>query len=186
MTVTRLTCELRAEITGDRLAGHAAVFDQLADLPGHYEALATGAFDAVLADDDTDARALVDHQTHMVLGRQSAGTLRLSVDKRGLAFEVDLPETSYARDLRALVDRGDITGASFGFVPGDDEWSKAPDGRALRTHTRVARLFDVSPVTFPAYQGAGVALRKITFGRAAVVRSQLIRARARVHQGERK
>lgn len=192
MTLTRVTVQCRAEIAGtNKLGGYAAVFDQSADL-GWFglERLAVGAFDEALT--TSDARALFNHDPHYVLGRQSAGTLRLSADTHGLAYEVDLPDTSYARDLRELVERGDITGASFGFVPGLSSWD---DERQERTHTSVRTLVDVSPVTFPAYDAATTEARSglCACGRplaepapahdgAGRLRSQLIRARHRARQ----
>lgn len=183
--LARFGVELRAQLDGNRLVGHAAVFGQTAELPGHYEALAPSVFDAVLADPATDVRALMNHDPDRLLGRQGAGTLKLGVDDEGLAFEVELPDTSYAHDLRELVGRGDLTGASFAFMPGDDEWTKAPDGRQLRTHTSARRLLDVSAVTFPAYDGAGVALRSLTIAPANRLRSDLILARHRGRYGKR-
>jgi HK97 family phage prohead protease len=180
MKPERFGVELRsAAITGNTLTGHGAVFGVVAQVPGGWEQLHRSAFDAVLDRTDTDARALINHDPSQVLGRQSAGTLRLKADEVGLRFEVDLPDTSYARDLRVLVERGDLSGASFGFVPGDDEIGRAPDGRQLRTHTSIARLLDVSAVTYPAYESASVALRHYDFDRQDN-RSRLIRARARV------
>ena len=178
-TITRFHAQIRSTLDGNTLRGHAAVFGQMARLPGHYEQLASSAFDGVLDRSDTDVRALMNHDPSMLLGRQSSGTLRLKVDGDGLAFEVDLPDTSYANDLRVLVGRGDLTGASFGFVPGDDEWSNGPGGRQVRTHTRLAELVDVSPVTFPAYDGTDVSLRHYDFRPSG--KSQLIRARARAY-----
>lgn len=177
----RFLTEFRAEIDGDRLIGHASVFGQLAPMGGGYEQMAPTAFDAALDDPATDVRALVNHNPTMVLGRQSAKTLTLSTDTHGLRFEVDLPDTSYARDLRELISRGDVTGASFGFVPGEDSYERAPDGRQIRTHTSVAKLLDVSPVTWPAYEGATVALRHITFP-SRTAREQAIRARAALRE----
>lgn len=180
-TLTRYDVLCRSEVRGDTLYGHAAVFNQRAQLGGEYEQLAPGAFDAVLKRSDTDATALINHDPAYLLGRQSAGTLRLRTDSEGLAFEVDLPDTSYANDLRTLVARGDMTGASFGFIPGDDgTWTRADDGAQIHTINTVTYLRDVSPVTFPAYAGAGVALRSL--GDSIVRptgRSQLVRARAR-------
>ena len=177
--MNRFLVEFRAELDGNRLVGHAAVFGQTARLAGGYERIAPTAFQRALEAPETDVRALVNHNPAMVLGRQSAGTLRLSTDKEGLRFDVDLPDTSYARDLRELVARGDVTGASFGFIPGEDEFATAPDGKQVRTHTSVAKLIDVSPVTFPAYEGAGVALRHVEFARvSARAQAALIRANA--------
>lgn len=180
--IQRFGVELRAESMnrGKGLAGHAAVFRGHAVLPGHVEALHRNAFDAALRLASTDVRALFNHDPSLLLGRQSSGTLRVGVDSEGLEFEIrELPDTQAGRDLRVLVERGDINGASFGFVPGDDVWGVAPDGRQLRTHTKIAALVDVSPVTFPAYGNASVALRAIEFGPAPVgsVAAQLIRAR---------
>lgn len=180
-TLTRFNVELRAQITGQKLRGHAAVFGQVADVGRHYEQLERGAFDDVLRNPDTDVRALINHDANLLLGRQSSGTLRVSTDSEGLDFEVDLPNTTYANDLREVMARGDLNGASFAFMPDEDRWDRAPDGKQLRTHTSVSRLIDVSPVTFPAYEGAGVALRSMTFTRSNRGISQLIRARARVH-----
>lgn len=186
MSLTRYAVELRSEMAGDTLRGYASVFGVAAELPGNVEQIDRHAFDAVLKDKDTDTRALINHDSAMLLGRQSSGTLRLGVDNTGLQFEVDLPDTSYARDLRVLVERGDLTGASFGFVPGQETWDKAPDGRARRTWVTVRQLVDVSPVTFPAYDGTAVSLRAIDYGTRPGSREQAIRARARVLLGTRK
>jgi len=178
--VNRLHAELRAaEVAGNTLAGHAAVFGQLAEIRGGYEAISPAAFDEVLARDD-DVVALRDHDPSLLLGRRSAGTLRLATDADGLAFEVDLPDTSYARDVRELVARGDLRGASFGFLPGKDELGRAPDGKQVRTHTSIRRLIDVSVVGIPAYDGTNVTLRHLTFGPPTLDRrTQLILARHR-------
>ena len=174
--MNRLAVEFRAALDGNRLAGHAAVFGVFADLPGHYEALARTAFDETLAA-GTDVKALVNHNPSLVLGSTKGKTLRLEVDDTGLAFEVDLPNTTYANDLRELVSRNDVTAMSFGFLPGLDEWGRAPDGKQVRTHTSVRQLLDVSPVAFPAYEGTDVSLRSRTFP-AITARAQLIRLRA--------
>lgn len=176
----RYYAELRsADVSGDTLAGHAAVFGQTAQIRGGYEAVAPEAFDAVLKRGD-DVVALRDHDPALLLGRLSSGTLRVRTDDVGLAFEVDLPDTAYARDVRELVRRGDLRGASFGFVPGTDVLGHAPDGKQLRTHTSVARLLDVSVVALPAYEGTDVVLRSLTFGPPALDRrTQMILARHR-------
>lgn len=178
MTTRLFFAELRAaEVAGNTLTGLAAVFGQVAEIRGAYEAIAPGAFDDVLAGGE-DVVALRDHNPTFLLGRTKAGTLRLEATDEGLGFEVDLPDTSYAHDLRALVARGDLRGASFGFLPGKDELGHAPDGRRLRTHTSVARLLDVSAVTLPAYDGTTVTLRSLSFD-APRRDSQIVRARHR-------
>ena len=154
------------------------MFGTLAKIRGGYEAVERSAIDAVL--DRSDVRALVNHDPAKVLARQRAGTLKLATDESGLYFEIpNLPDTSYARDLRESVARGDIDGASFGFVPGKVRRSTAPDGRQVRTHTELGALMDVSPATFPAYEGTDLALRAMTFD-PPDPRSQLIRLRHRL------
>lgn len=182
-TLTRYAVQCRSEVSGRTLTGHAAVFGQVAEVGGGYEMIAPGAFDEVLSRSDTDVVAVVNHDLSLLLGRQSSGTLRLRSDSEGLAFDVDLPNTSYADDLRELVARGDLTGASFGFVPDMDKstWTRTKDGALVHTINAVEYLRDVSPVTTPAYAGAGVALRSFTLDLAESDRSRLIRARARVH-----
>jgi len=178
----RFEVEFRAKVDGNRLTGHASVFGQETRVPGNYEMIQRGAFDKVLEDSGTDVRALINHDPNLLLGRQSSGTLRLNVDKRGLEFEVDLPDTSYAQDLRELAKRGDLSGASFGFIPNEDRWEKRSDGTRLRTHTSVGALIDVSVVTFPAYEGASAQVRsdeRPDF--AKLNRKKLVRARANVH-----
>jgi HK97 family phage prohead protease len=178
--VLRATVMCRAESRkGNKLGGYAAVFDQVTDLGWMgKEQISRGAFDEALNDATTDVRALWNHDPQFLLGRQTVGTLRLSTDSHGLEYEVDLPDTQYAKDLRVLAERGDLDGASFAFVPGEWEWNENSE---TRTHSRVSRLIDVSPVTFPAYDGASTEARSKVDGNRR--RSQLIRARARVHLG---
>lgn len=177
--------ELRSEIAGNKLTGYGAVFNQYANMGSYLETLAPTAFDAVLADAATDIRAYYQHDEARLLGRQGAGTLRLGTDTEGLHFELDIPDTSDGRDLRELVSRGDLTGMSFGFIAGQEEHGRTPDGWALRTHVSVARLIEVSPVSRPAYAGTSVQLRSladITIPAESIDRrTQLILARARVH-----
>ncbi|MGC4942135.1 HK97 family phage prohead protease [Kribbella sp. DT2] len=179
--LTRYSVQCRAQLDGNTLVGHAAVFGQMAKVGNGYEQLSERAFEDVLKLPDSDVTSLWNHDPQYLLGRQSAGTLRVRADSEGLAFENDLPDTSYANDLRVLLARGDITGASFGFIPDLDKstWTRAADGSQIHTINGIKYLRDVSPVTFPAYSGAGVALRSYDFGQPSG-RSQLILARARV------
>lgn len=171
-----IVSEMRAEVEGNRIVGHASVFEQITDIGGYSEIISRGAFDNVLADPNTDVRALWNHQTDGILARQSAGTLRLSVDDTGLAFDLDLPNTTLGNDVRELVKRGDVNGASFGFIPDEEEWEER-NGRQIRRHLSIAKLIDVSIVPFPAYPGATVALRNLPYRSG---RDQLVRARARI------
>ncbi len=147
--------ELRADDKGKTIKGYAAVFNDVADIGGSFrEIIAPGAFKDPLGG---DIRALVDHDTGRVIGRSKSGTLRLSEDDHGLAVEVDLPDTSDGRDLAHLLERGDISGMSFGFRVTHDEWDETKD---IPTRTiRAVELFEVSAVAFPAYEGTELALR---------------------------
>lgn len=140
------------------LVGYAAVFNRSSlDLGGFTEEIAPGAFRATIAADDV--RALVDHDPSRIIGRMSAGTLRLSEDEQGLRMEIDIPNTTVGRDLRESVTRGDIRGASFGFRTISDEW-RMKDGLPHRI-LQEAKLRDVGPVTFPAYPDTQVAMRSL-------------------------
>lgn len=166
------TAIARAEVTEDGvLRGYAAVYDQPTARQADYagtETIARGAFDGVLRD---DVLGLVDHDVSKVLGRTSNGTVRLHSDDQGLGFEIDLPDTTLARDVRALVARGDLTGMSFSAVPGVVE--RSADGVV---HRSFKRLIDISVVTMPAYEGTSVVARSAS---GTTRREQLIRARHR-------
>ncbi len=162
----------RAEVTdAGGLRGYAAVFDQPTtrqrDYPGA-ESIARGAFDGVLGD---DVLALVDHDPSKVLGRSTAGTLRLRSDDYGLAVEIDLPDTTLGRDVRELVRRGDLNGMSFGFRPGVVERTA---GGVV--HRSFAGLSDVSVVSRPAYDGTSVSAMNAA-GRSLQAQMASIRAR---------
>lgn len=140
------------------IQGHAAVFNLLSeDLGGFREQIAPGAFSATIQARDT--RALLNHNADMVLGRRGAGTLRLVEDETGLSIEIDPPDTTFARDLLVSMGRGDVKEMSFGFVAVRDDWKK--DGDIwIRTLLEVD-LFEVSPVTFPAYTQTSVSARSM-------------------------
>lgn len=151
--------EVRAS-DGGRLVGYAATFGTEARIGDMREIIAPGAFRGSLSGPSAgDVLALADHDPAKVLGRTRAGTLRLSEDERGLAFELDLPDTQPAADLLALAKRGDLGGMSFGFrVPkGGDEW------QGNRRTLRSVNLLEISVVSaWPAYPGTSVNLRAWT------------------------
>jgi hypothetical protein len=146
-----------------RLVGHAAVFNSLSeDLGGFREQILPGAFAEAITTDDV--RALFNHDPNFVLGRNRSKTLRMSEDARGLAIEIILPDTPTVNDLVvAPIERGDVSQMSFAFAakPGGQDWAKDDEGRVIRTLKKV-RLFDVSPVTYPAYQQTDIAVRSFT------------------------
>ena len=140
-----------AEYEGNTIRGYAAVYNSDSEwMGGFYEQIATGAFDDVL---DNDTRAYFNHDENLLLGRVSSGTLRIGTDARGLYYEVDLPNTSYANDLVELMKRGDVNQSSFAFLIDSDRWEER-DGKTYRIIEKVSRLLDVSPVAQPAYPDA--------------------------------
>jgi len=143
------------------IVGHSAVFGKLSeDFGGYREQIQAGAFADSIKNDDVVA--LFNHDPNLVLGRKSAKTLRMSEDETGLSVEIAPPDTQMARDLMTSIDRGDIRGMSIGFNinPGGSTWMENAAGMVIRTLTSV-RLYDVSPVTFPAYPQTDVALRSL-------------------------
>jgi uncharacterized protein len=139
------------------LAGYAAKFNVLSEMMWDFqETIAPGAFDDVMGD---DVRALFNHDPNHILGRTLSGTLRISLDTVGLTYEVDLPGTEMASTVAAAVERGDVTQSSFAFVVNEATWTERQDGTWLRTITKLKRLYDVSPVTYPGYPDATVGMR---------------------------
>ncbi|HEY9056195.1 MAG TPA: HK97 family phage prohead protease [Aurantimonas sp.] len=162
-TERRPALELRA-LGGKspRLEGYAAVFDTASeDLGGFVEFVRPGAFRRSLQSNRLDPLALVHHLPHLVLGRRSSGTLKLSEDSRGLHFEVDLPDTTTARDLAVSVERGDIRGASFAFtVAADgDRWNMLGD--AITRDLLDVDLHEITITATPAYPDTEVARRAL-------------------------
>lgn len=146
------------------IRGHAAVFNSNSvDLGGFTESIKRGAFKDAIAEDDV--RALVNHDPNLLLARTSAGTLTLREDRTGLRMEIDVPNTTAGRDVKTSIERGDMTGASFGFRVVNDEWN-TEDEVPHRTLTSV-RLYDVGPVTYPAYPDTQVATRSLDAWKAA-------------------
>ncbi len=156
------------------LRGYAALFNvQSANLGGPfelYESIAPGAFDAVLAN---DVRHLKNHDPNWVLGRTIPGTLRLSVDDRGLHTITDPPETQWADDLLVSIRRRDISQMSFAFVVGEDSWRYDREKDVVyRTILKLSALYDVSTVTYPAYPDTSIVVAERTLQRAAEVRAE--------------
>jgi HK97 family phage prohead protease len=151
--------ELRAS-AGDGIEGYAAIFNSPSeDLGGFKETIRPGAFARAIRTGQ-DVRALFNHCPNLMLGRTRSGTLSLFEDGIGLRFDCKLPNTSAAQDLRALIARRDVTQCCFSFACQKDEWARTPQGDRLRILVDVD-LFDVSPVTFPAYLGTSVDARSL-------------------------
>jgi hypothetical protein len=153
------------------ITGYAAVFNKLSEDLGYFrEKIQPGAFKEAIK--VSDARALFNHNPDYVLGRQSNETLRLKEDDKGLYMEVDPPDTQFIRDLViAPIERGDIREQSFGFIVESDKWENLDDKsdkEPIRTILKIAELFDVSPVTFPAYPDTAVAVRSLDVAKEAM------------------
>lgn len=174
---TRLLVESLELRSGDgedsrpKVVGYAAKFDKESSNLGSEkyqfrEIIKPGAFDDVLKD---DTRALFNHDPSLILARSKngEGTLDLAVDEVGLRYEFEIPDTSAGRDLHESLKRGDVDQSSFGFIvaPGGDVWEERSDedGKNFITRTinKIGSLLDVSPVTYPAYPDASVALRSL-------------------------
>ncbi len=149
------------------ITGYAAVFNTLSlDLGGFREMILPGAFAQTIG--ENDVRALFNHDANYVLGRNRAGTLRLREDENGLAIEIDLPDTQWARDLAVSVGRGDVTQMSFSFRTRKDEWLEVP-GQGIVRRLMDVELFDVSLVTYPAYPATTAQARALGHDFDAVV-----------------
>ena len=161
---TRSFVEFRVSHEGDAPAieGYAIVFNsQSEDLGGFREVIAPAAVDRALAEGH-DVRALIDHDSGKILGRSKSGTLQMTKDEHGLKVRISPPDTTYARDLMKVVERGDVSGMSFAFITpeGGDSWTRSDSGTPLRTVTDLY-LRDVSVVTYPAYPATEVAVRSL-------------------------
>lgn len=170
--------ELRAaaDDAAPRVGGYAVVYNSATEIGDTFrEVFAPGAFtDAIRG----DVVALFGHDRNRVLGRTLAGTLRLSEDGTGVAYELDLPDTSDGRDLGVSVDRGDIRGTSFGFRSIKETWDEStePPTRTIQK----AEMFEISPTAFPAYDDTTIALRSLDEARKEQKRKNFSAAQKRV------
>jgi len=161
LTANFASVETRDDANG-MISGYAAVYydgtpnTEYQLYPGTVERIMPGAFARSVNQKD-DARALFNHDTNMVLGRVSAGTLRLTEDNRGLKYEIDPADTTVYRDVAQFIKRRDVQGSSFAFNV-TDEQPKKENGLRIR-EIRGVELFDVGPVTFPAYESTSTGVR---------------------------
>jgi len=153
--------EFRAE--GDNAEakgfGHFLVFDQITELwPGFREKIAPGALDDVLQD---DVAVMTNHDSNMIMARTAAGNARIGQDETGGWVEWDFPDTTAGRDTKENMRLKNITGMSFGFTVKEDSLDRDKDTNTItRTILKLERLYDASPVAFPAYEQTDVALRE--------------------------
>ena len=159
-----------------QILGYAAIFNQRTELwPGFYEEIAPGAFkDAINSE---NIYALFNHDPSAVLGNTGAKTLKLIEDEKGLAYQITPPDTGVGKDVTTLIKRGDIRKSSFGFslvVDGEDV-SRINDGKdMLRIIRKVESLYDVSPVTYPAYSSTEAHVRMTQFDNITLIEDRII------------
>ena len=148
----------RRQESGPVISGYFAVFDSdYVMSPTCIERVARGAFAGAIG---SDVRALIDHETRLVLGRTTAGTLSLREDDHGLYGEILINEhDSDAMNLYARVQRGDVSQCSFGFDIVEEDYHVSPDGQTCTWVIRDVILYEVSVCTFPAYEATGVEAR---------------------------
>ena len=150
-----------------QLTGHAAVFNEWTSISSWWgsslwdERIAPGAFKKTIR--EADVRALWNHDQNVVLGRNKAGTLELSEDDKGLLVKITPPDSEWGRPVLEAVRRGDVSGMSIAFEVVQEEWTrpdrkKDPEAKSQRTIKEV-KLYDVSPVTFPAYPQTDISAR---------------------------
>lgn len=147
------------------IRGYAAKFNANSEnLGGFVEIIAPGAFDDVLGD---DVRALFNHDANLILGRTKSGTCKIGVDAVGLWYEITPADNTASRDLMVSLKRGDVDQSSFAFAVTREgqEWKDA-EGQLIRTIRKVFKLYDVSPVTYPAYPDTEAAARTLESARA--------------------
>ncbi|MEM9019946.1 MAG: HK97 family phage prohead protease [Planctomycetota bacterium] len=160
--------EARAEGEGEsrRIVGYGAVFYRRGDPGTQYqlwsgavERILPGAFDKTLKDDDI--RGLFNHSPSLLLARNTSGTMQLGVDARGLRYDMQPGKTSTASDVIEYLDRGDVSGSSIGFRAVEVDWTEEEiEGVKIDVRNLIEiKLFDVGPVTFPAYTGTDAAMR---------------------------
>ena len=155
------TVQHRNEGESRTVVGMAALYNSETDLGWFRERIEPGAFDEAIG--RSDVRALFNHDANHLLARTKSGTLELRVTDQGLEYEFDLPNTTTGNDMLEMMQRGDLDQSSFAFTVRKQRWEEEKDNEDNWIYTRVIeeidQLFDVSPVTYPAYKDTTVALR---------------------------
>jgi len=155
--------ECRKDADGTHIVGYGAVYYRADDAgtqyelwPGVFERIMPGAFDRAIKEDDV--RGTFNHDPSQILGR-TPRTMRIVSDKRGTRYDITVPDTQLGRDLPVLLERGDINGSSFGFnvPPGGDKWHMENGAEVRELHS--LKVYDMGPVTCPAYQSTSAGIR---------------------------
>jgi len=140
------------------VVGYGSIFNSRSEnLGGFYEFISPEAISEETIN-NSDVRALINHDPNLILARSQngKGNLKLSVDEKGLRYEYEMPDLSYAKDLSTNLKNGNITQSSFAFTidANGETWETDEEGRDIRTITKIDRLYDISSVTYPAYSDA--------------------------------
>lgn len=148
------------------VVGYAALFNSASEDMGFTEIIEPGAFSDCMND---DVRCLFNHDANLILARTASGTLHIAEDKVGLRYEFDIPDTTFGNDFRVMLKRGDVNQSSFSFTVKEQSWETLKDDGGDVHYTRrikkVERLYDVAPVTYPAYADTTVAIRSLNESR---------------------
>lgn len=156
-------CELQIETRAsgrEAIRGLAIPYNRLSlDLGGFRERILPGAFDKILNRQRGRGEILsyYNHNSDMLLGRESAGTLEIIADDRGISYVVEPPDTSAGRDVLALVRSRNLKGSSFAFTvnqKGGERFTNDENGKAIREIVEASGLYEVGPVNVPAYGSA--------------------------------
>lgn len=169
---------------GKMINGHAAVFNSPITLwPGVKEQVKPGAFAKTIK--ESDVRALFNHDPNWVLGRNKSGTLTMREDDQGLQVDIIPPDAQWATDLKKSIARGDISGMSFGFRVIKESWTNVDDdaGTMLRDLEEV-QLYDVSPVTYPAYAQTDCTVRALAWTAGEGRNQKLFKALVKLQRAE--
>lgn len=182
-SISNLTTRAAAEGETRKLVGYASVFNSPTVIGDDWftEEIAPGAFARSIK--EKDVRALFNHDWSNVLGRKKSGTLKLEEDEHGLRFEIDLPDTTVAKDLAKSVDRGDIDQCSFGFIPVVEKWDH--DAQPAKRTLEEVELFEVSIVSLPAYDDTTVSLRSREQAKAIERRQKVLNQIKSILEGEK-
>jgi len=161
------TMRAAAEGNSNILEGYASVFNHRSKLifdwgDTYFEVIEPGAFDDALRAENLNVIATVNHRRDLMLGRTKSNTLRLTVDERGLKYDIDIPDTSLGRDTKIQVERGDFFESSFVYTVQRENirWDETEDGVPVRYIKKVDRLYDVSIVTDGAFSNTDIAARE--------------------------
>ena len=135
------------------LSGYAVLYNSITQRGNFREVIMPGCFDDWINNSENVVKGAWNHNYDLVLGSTKNGTLELKSDNMGLAFIIKLSEATFAKDAYITVERGDVDGTSFGFIPVLTEWDDSDPSSPLRK-IKKAELFEISPCTFPQYEGA--------------------------------